>query len=280
MKFGGYECDSIEFGNFFLDGGAMFGVVPKILWERKIQADEKNFIPMKARSLLIRGNGKNILVDTGPGRKLSEKMKKQYGIDDFSTDANEALSKYGLSCDDITDIIITHLHFDHAGGSTIIENGNAVPAFKNAKYYLQKSQFEAAINPGPGETSNYAKEDFMPLEESGVLKMLSGGPMFSEGIEIIVTNGHTTGQQHTLITGESASLFFCADLIPTSAHILLSWRAAYDNYPLTIMKEKEEILSRAIKDNWILFFEHDPFIAAATIRQGSKSMEVDKICFI
>ncbi|RPJ17866.1 MAG: MBL fold metallo-hydrolase [Desulfobacteraceae bacterium] len=277
MKFGSYECDAIEFGNFFLDGGAMFGVVPKILWEKKIPADDKNFIPMKARSLLIRGNGKNILVDTGPGRKLSEKMKKQYGIDDLSTDANEALSKYGLSCNDITDVIITHLHFDHVGGSTIIENENAVPAFPNAKYYLQETQFETAINPGPGETSSYAKEDFMPLEESGVLKMLHGASQFLDGIEIIVTNGHAKGQQHPLIMGESASLFFCADLIPTSAHISLSWRAAYDNYPLTIMSEKEEILSRAIKENWILFFEHDPFIAAATIRQGRKSIEADKI---
>ncbi|MBU1182417.1 MAG: MBL fold metallo-hydrolase, partial [Proteobacteria bacterium] len=268
MKFGDYECAAIELGSFFLDGGAMFGVVPKILWEKKIPADDNNFIPMKARSLLIRGNGRNMLVDTGPGRKLSEKMKKQYWIDDHSTDTNVSLSKHGLTCDDITDVIITHLHFDHAGGSTIIENGNAFPAFPKAKYYIQKTQFETATNPGPGETSSYTKEDFVPLEESGVLEMFAGSCLFSEGSEIIVTNGHTKGQQHPLIKGESASLFFCADLIPTSAHIPVSWRAAYDNYPLTIMKEKEEILSRALKENWILFFEHDPYIAAATIRHG------------
>lgn len=277
MKFGAYECTAIELGSFLLDGGAMFGVVPKILWEKKIPADDNNFIPMHARSLLIRGNGRNMLVDTGPGRKLSEKMKKQYGIDDHSTDANVSLSKHGLTCDDITDVIITHLHFDHAGGSTIFKNGNVVPAFPKAKYYIQKTQFETATNPGPGETSSFTKEDFVPLMESGVLEMFDESSLFSEDIEIIVTNGHTKGQQHPLIKGESVSLFFCADLIPTLAHIPVSWRAAYDNYPLTIMKEKEELLSRALKENWILFFEHDPYIAAATIRHGRRNMEPDEI---
>lgn len=277
MKFGEYECSAIELGSFFLDGGAMFGVVPKILWEKKIPSDDNNLIPMKARSLLIRGKGRNILVDTGPGNKLSEKMKKQYGIDDGSIDANLSLSKHGLTCNDITDVIITHLHFDHAGGSTIIEKGSAVPAFQKAKYYIQKTQYETATNPGPGETSSYTKKDFVPLEESGVLKMLDGSCLFSDGIELLVTNGHTKGQQHPLIRGKSDSLFFCADLIPTSAHIPVSWHMAYDNYPLTIMREKEEILSRALKENWILFFEHDPHTAAATIRHGGRSIEPDKI---
>ncbi len=165
MKFGDYECTAIELGNFFLDGGAMFGVVPKILWEKKIPADDNNLIPMKARSLLIRGNGRNILVDTGPGRKLSEKMKKIYGIDDDSTDADGALSKHGITSNDITDVIITHLHFDHVGGSTIIRAGNLAPAFTNAKYYIQKTQLEAAIDSGSGDASSYTREDFLPLRK-------------------------------------------------------------------------------------------------------------------
>ena len=174
MKFGDYECSSVELGDFLLDGGAMFGVVPKMLWEKKIPADDNNLIPMKARSLLIRGNGRNILVDAGPGSKLSVKMKKIYGIDDHSINADASLAKHGLTCDDITDVIITHLHFDHAGGSTIIREGKPVPAFPNAKYYIQKTQFEAAVNPGPGEASSFTRDDFMPLEESGVLKVLDG----------------------------------------------------------------------------------------------------------
>jgi len=276
MKFADYECSSIELGDFFLDGGTMFGVVPKKLWEKKIQADDNNLIPMKARSLLIRGNGRNILVDTGPGSKLSGKMKKIYGIDDHSTDINASLSKHGLTCDDITDVIITHLHFDHAGGSTTIRYKKPVPAFPNAKYYIQKTQFESAINPGPGEASSFTRDDFVPLEESGVLKMLDGPCTLFSGIEILVTDGHTKGQQHPLVKGKKASLFFCADLIPTSAHIPVSWRMAYDNYPLTIIKEKEEYLTRALEENWILFFEHDPVTAAANVKQDKINIIIDR----
>ena len=276
MIFGNYDCAAVELGDFLLDGGAMFGVVPKMLWEKKIPADDNNLIPMKARSLLIRGNGRNILVDSGPGRKLSGKMKQIYGIDDHSIKADASLSKHGLTCDDITDVIITHLHFDHAGGSTIIREGKPVPAFPNAKYYIQKTQFETAVNPGPGEASSFTRDDFVPLEVSGVLKVLDGPCALFGGIEILVTDGHTKGQQHPLVKGKEASLFFCADLIPTSAHIPLSWRMAYDNYPLTIMKEKEEYLARALKENWILFFEHDPVIAAASVRITETSILLDK----
>ncbi|MBU3949491.1 MAG: MBL fold metallo-hydrolase [Proteobacteria bacterium] len=280
MKFGNYNCFAIEFGDFILDGGAMFGVVPKILWEKKIPADKNNFIPMKARSLLIQGNGKNILVDNGPGSKLSDKMKKIYGIDDQTTDIKAILSKHQLTCDDITDVIITHLHFDHAGGSTIVKDNNTIPTFRAAKYYVQKSQFEAALNPGLKEAGSYFKENFLPLEESGVLVILDGPSELFDGIEIIISNGHTPGQQHPLVKGKEASLFYCADLIPTSAHIPIPWHMAYDNEPLSILKEKQEILSRAILENWILFFEHDPVVAAASVKKGGKDFSVEKVLSI
>lgn len=280
MKFGDYDCVSIELGDFFLDGGAMFGVVPKMLWEKKLPADANNLIPMKARSLLIRGNGRNILVDAGPGNKLSPKMKKIYGIDDHSVNTEASLSKHELTVSDITDVIITHLHFDHAGGSTVMREGKPAPAFPNAKYYIQKTQFETAVNPGPGEASSFTGDDFLPLKEAGVLKLLDGSCELFSGIEILVTDGHTKGQQHTLLKGKEASLFFCADLIPTSAHIPLSWRAAYDNYPLTIMKEKEEYLSRALKENWILLFQHDPFTAAAFVKQDKKSIVIYEVVIL
>jgi glyoxylase-like metal-dependent hydrolase (beta-lactamase superfamily II) len=275
MKFGDYECSSVDLGDFVLDGGAMFGVVPKTLWEKKIPADSGNLIPMKARSLLIRGNGRNILVDTGPGGKLSDKMKKIYGINQNSTDINSILSKYGLTSNDITDVIITHLHFDHTGGSTELKSGRILPAFPEARYFIQKEQFEAAINPGPGDTSSYTKDDFLPLEKSGVLTILDGPDTLFPGIELIITHGHTPAQQHPLVKGKEASLFFCADLVPTSAHIPLAWHMAYDNYPLTIMKEKEALLGKAAKENWILLFEHDPFIAAATLIYDKKNIVLD-----
>lgn len=276
MKFGDYECFSVDMGRFVLDGGAMFGIVPRVLWERKIPADEKNLIPMNARSLLIQGRGKNILVDTGLGSKLSEKMIKIYKIDEDSTNIDKSLSKHGLTRQDITDVIITHLHFDHAGGSTCIKNNKVVPSFQNATYYIQRKQWETANNPSVRDRASYMKENFMPLEEAGVLKLIDGPTGIFKGIDLIVTEGHTPGQQHPLIKGETVCLFYCADFMPTSAHLPAAWNMAYDNYPMILIEEKKKLLSRALKENWILFFEHDPNIAAATIMQGEKNIEIDK----
>ena len=276
MKFGDYECFSVDMGRFVLDGGAMFGIVPRVLWERKIPADEKNLIPMNARSLLIQGRGKNILVDTGLGSKLSEKMIEIYKIDEDSTNIDKSLSKHGLTRQDITDVIITHLHFDHAGGSTCIKNNKVVPTFQNATYYIQRKQWETANNPSVRDRASYMKENFMPLEEAGGLKLIDGPTEIFKGIDLIVTKGHTLGQQHPLIKGETSCLFYCADLMPTSAHLPAAWNTAYDNYPMVLIEEKKKLLSRALKENWILFFEHDPNIAAATIMQGEKSIEIDK----
>lgn len=277
MKFGEYECFSVETGSFALDGGAMFGIVPKALWERKIPADESNRIPMKSRSLLIKGKGKNILVDTGLGNKLPEKHKKIYGIDNDSTSIEISLSKYGLTCNDITDVILTHLHFDHCGGSTFFKDNKAIPTFPEATYYIQKDQWDAAVNPSSRDTASYMREDFIPLEDYGVLKLLEGPKELFKGIDIIVTKGHTSGQQHPLVKGEKHFLFFCADLIPTSAHLPVPWHMAYDNEPLTLLKEKEILLGRALKENWILFFEHDPYIAAVSIKEGKKGIMIDKM---
>jgi len=231
---------------------------------------------LTTRSLLIKGEGKTILVDTGLGNKFSEKLKKIYKIDEASTDIDLALAKYELTCSDITDVIITHLHFDHTGGSTSIKEGKTVPTFPNATYYLQKEHWESAIKPNAGDAASYMKEDFMPLEEYGVLKLIEGQKELFKGIDIIVTQGHALGQQHPLVKGKTNSLFFCADLIPTSAHLPYPWHMAYDNYPVTIVGEKEKFLNRALKEKWILFFEHDPDIVAAGIRQGEKNIEIDE----
>lgn len=265
MKFGNYECAVIDLGNFLTDGGAMFGVVPKVLWEKKIPSDNKNRIAMKVNALLIQGNGKNILVDTGFGNKLSEKEKKIYDIDqDINMDIS--LSKHGLSCEDITDVILTHLHFDHTGGATCYKNGSVYPTFPSAVYYLQKKQLEAANNPNLKDMSSFIKDNYMPLVDANILKIIDGPRQLFDGIEILVTHGHTPGQQHPLISGEITSLFYCADILPTSAHIPVPWHMAYDVDPMLVMKEKQNILQRALKENWVLFLEHDPHIVAATVK--------------
>lgn len=280
MRFGDYECFSVETGKFAIDGGTMFGVVPKILWERKIPADKKNLIPMSMRSLLIQGKGKNILIDTGIGDKLSEKLKNIYKVDMDSENIDISLSKLGLTCNDITDVIITHLHFDHAGGSTSIVDGKAVPTFQNARYYIQKKQWEIANNPCVRDTASYMKENFIPLQESKVLTLIDGSQKIFDGIDVVVTEGHTPGQQHLLINDKTKPLFFCADLIPTSAHLPVPWHMAYDNFPMILLNEKQKLLSRALKESWILFFEHDPYIAASTIKQGEKNIEIDNVISI
>jgi len=269
MKFGNYECAAVDLGDFFSDGGAMFGVVPKVLWEKEIPSDDKNRIPMKANALLIQGNGKNILVDTGFGNKLSDKEKKIYGID-IDVNMDTFLSKHRLTCDDITDVVLTHLHFDHTGGATFYKDGSVYPTFPSAVYYLQEKQLEAANNPNLRDQSSFIKDSYMPLMDAGLLKLIDGPFQLSEGIDIIVTNGHTPGQQHPLIRGKANSLFYCADIFPTSAHVPVVWHMAYDVDPLLVMKEKQDILERALKENWLFFFEHDPNIVAAFIKQDVK----------
>lgn len=276
MKFGKFECNAVETDMFYLDGGAMFGVVPKVLWQKKIPADSDNRIPMSARVLLIRGESRNILVDTGMGNKLSYKERKIYGLEDV-TDIDTRLSKFGITADDITDVIITHLHFDHAGGATKFEEDSLVPAFKNAEYHIQKKHMEYALNPTPRDRASFIKDNIEPLIEHKKVKYLDGEKELFDGIDILISEGHTSYQQHPLVKGDKNSLFFCGDLFPTSAHIPVNWHMGYDNNPLTILEEKRKILERAVDENWIMFFEHDPSISCATLKRGKKGIEPDKI---
>ncbi len=278
MRFGSYDCFTVVLDSFLLDGGAMFGVIPKNLWEKKIPADKANRIPMAARSLIIRGNGHTILVDTGIGDKLSDKWKEIYCIKKTASSMDARLAPYNLAAADITDVIITHLHFDHTGGSTTIANGEIVPTFPNATYYIQKEQWALACHPSIRDRSSYIKENYMPLLDENVLRFVEGSiENFFDGIDLIVTHGHTRGQQHLLVKGGKQSLFFCADLIPTSVHVPIAWHMGYDNHPMDIMKEKEAILSQAMAENWILCFEHDPVVAAASVREEKGRVVIDEV---
>ncbi len=275
MKFGRYDCAAVEMDAFLLDGGAMFGVVPKTLWEKKIPADLQNRIPMTARSLIIRGHNRTILVDAGIGDKLSAKLKKVFGMGKTPGSMDARLAALGLTAEDITDVVLTHLHFDHAGGCTAVQNNAIVPAFPHATYHIQKSQWELACHPSLRDRSGFIADDFMPLYAQKVLNIIDGptDDLF-EGICLMVTHGHTAGQQHPLIKGDGRSLFFCADLIPTAAHLPLTWHMGYDNLPLTLLEEKRQVLKRALSEDWILCFPHDPRVAAAFISGKVERAEI------
>ncbi len=275
MKIGPYELHSFEHGRFKLDGGAMFGVVPKVLWEKTNPADEKNRIDMALRSLLIVGEGRVILVDTGIGNKLPEKLMRIYGVDysEFSTE--KALVKAGISFDDVTDVILTHLHFDHAGGATRLdEKGQVRPTFPNATYYIQKGQFAWGKKPSERDRASFFPENYLPLKEAGQLKILEGSQELFPGIEVRALFGHTPAMQVVRISDNTQTLLYCADLIPTASHIPLPWIMAYDLNPLLTLEEKKDILPTAVKENWILMYEHDPYHAATRVVFSGKDYKM------
>lgn len=278
MNIGNYEVTIGTSGLFRLDGGAMFGVVPKVLWERHHPSDEKNRISMCTNLLLITGEGKNILVDTGNSTEVSDKMKAIYGIDNTSRSLGRFLAEHGLTNTDITDVILTHLHFDHAGGGVQKDgNGNFVPAFPNAVYHVQKVQFDWAVNPSGKDRASYLKEHFIPLKEAGLLNLLEGPGTLFPGIELLTFEGHTPGQQLPLLEGNGTPLFFAGDLIPLSSHISPPWIMSYDLNPLQSLREKESVLPRAAEEGWTVVFEHDPVLSQAVLelKDGSYSIKAD-----
>ncbi|MFC2085323.1 MBL fold metallo-hydrolase [Bacteroidota bacterium] len=276
MKVGKFELIPIEAGRFGLDGGAMFGIVPKVLWERSNPADEKNRIELTTRCLLLKNDERRILIDTGVGEFWDDKFTSIYKIDHSKFNLLSELGKKGIEKEDVTDVILTHLHFDHTGGSVLKENEKFYPTFPNAKYFIQKKHFEWATNPCEKDQASFIGNRFIPLKEEGVLTQLEGEFEFDEGIQSIVINGHTFAQQMVKISDDDNTILYCADLLPFYSHILLPYIMAYDLAPLTTLKEKKIILESAAKNKWILFFEHDPEIMAATVSKTKSGYVVDE----
>ncbi|OGU25204.1 MAG: MBL fold metallo-hydrolase, partial [Ignavibacteria bacterium GWA2_54_16] len=241
MKIGSYEVLSLEAGSFSLDGGAMFGVVPWVFWSRTNPPDERQRIKLATRCWLIKGNGKTILVDDGNGTKWSDKLKDIYNLDYKNSDLLSSLRRAGVAPADITDVILTHLHFDHAGGSTTMENGKLVPAFPHARYYVQRKQWELSQNPTEKDRGSFMRDDYMPLMEHKVLELVDGECEIFPGIELLVTNGHTNSQQLPKISDGKTSMLFCCDLLPTTTHIPWPYVMGYDVRPLVTIEEKKEI---------------------------------------
>ncbi len=276
MRIGNYDIHPIETGHFALDGGAMFGIVPWVFWSKTNPPDERQRIELAARCWLVQGGGRRILVDDGNGTKWNDKLRDIYHLDMTSGDLLSSLKKLGVTPADITDVILTHLHFDHAGGSTTMVDGKPVPTFPNAKYYVQRKHWELSQSPTDKDRGSFMRDDYVPLMEHGVLELVDGEFEIFPGIELLVCNGHTNAQQLPKISDGKTTMLFCCDLIPTVSHVPWPYVMAYDVRPLVTIEEKKKILTRAYQEGWILFLEHDPKIEAITLKPTEKGFAVDR----
>ena len=273
---------SIETGNFKLDGGAMFGVVPKVLWQKTNPADSNNLIDMSLRCMLIEDGNKLILIDTGAGTKQSEKFWSHYYLfGNFSLDSS--LAKLGFHRDDITDVFLTHLHFDHCGGSIQFNKDNTgyEPAFKNTNYWSNTNHWQWATEPNPREKASFLKENIEPIKASGQLNFVSLPELNFKteselGFGILFVDGHTDKMMIPHINYKGKTLVFMADLLPTSGHIPLPYVMGYDTRPLLTMNEKEQFLNLAANNNYILFLEHDPINELCTVKHTEKGVRLEQ----
>ena len=264
---------SINAGYFKLDGGAMFGVVPKSMWQKLNPPDENNMCSWAMRCLLIEDDKKLILIDNGMGNKQDEKFFGHYFLHgDDSLEKN--LAKNGFIKDDITDVFLTHLHFDHCGGSIEKKDDKLIPAFKNATYWSNEKHWQWATQPNDREKASFLKENILPIEESSQLKFVecSDRTSFTENINIRFMNGHTQAMMLPQIKYKEKTIVYMADLLPSIEHIPLPYVMAYDTKPLQTLQEKKEFLTEAEKENFILFFEHDPKIECCTLQVTEKGV--------
>lgn len=276
MQIGKYKLRTIFSGKISLDGGAMFGIIPKPLWEKTNPADGLNRVTLATRNLLLLSDDKKILIDTGMGKKWDDKAKNIYNIDP-KLDLVLALVQNGIKSEEITDVLLTHLHFDHTGGSTKFDNGKLVPAFPNAKYFVQKKNFEWAMNPSDRDRGSYIKENFEPLVKEGVLNLVDGEIQFDDNISFRIINGHTFGQQMIKISDSSNTVLYAADLLPFVSQIKIPYVMGYDLQPLVTIAEKKKYLQLAAKENWLLYFGHDPDYAIATVKHSEKGIVQDVV---
>ena len=270
---------TINAGYFKLDGGAMFGVVPKSIWQKSNPADENNLCSWAMRCLLIVDGKRVILIDNGMGYKQDEKFLKHYYLHGDAT-LEKSLASHGFSKDDITDVFLTHLHFDHCGGSIEMDSqGSLVPAFKNATYWSNRAHWEWAVIPNDREKASFLKENILPIQESGRLKFIDNqdGVTFSENIKIRFAYGHTDSMMLPQITYKGKTILYMADLLPSIGHIPLPYVMAYDMFPMKTLEEKKRYLEEAVENDYILYLEHDPVNECCTLQETEKGIRVKDV---
>jgi len=269
------KLHTIDTGFFKLDGGAMFGVVPKAIWNKTNPADENNMCTWAMRCLLVEDGDRLILIDTGIGNKQDQKFFSYYYL---HGDANmdKSLATKGFHRDDITDVFLTHLHFDHVGGAVIRDGEKLVPAFKNATYWSNENHWEWAVNPNDREKASFLKENILPIQESGQLKFIAGddGVQFTQDFSIKFAYGHTEAMMLPLINYKGKQVLYMADLLPSVGHLPMPYVMAYDMFPLKTLTEKKIVLTEALEKEYILYLEHDPINECCTLQQTEKGIRL------
>lgn len=260
---GGIRIHALDAGRQWLDGGAMFGVVPRPLWSKRIQPDERNRIPLAMRCLLVEAPHALVLIDTGVGNKYNEKFQAIYGIENEGepTRLEDAIRAAGFAPDDIDIVLSTHLHFDHAGGNTRLRSvGDVVPSFPDAEYVVQDGEFRFAHRANERIRASYLPDNYDPIEKAGLWRFVEGEAEVTEGVRVIPTPGHTPFHQSVLIEHSGETACFLADVCPTTAHLSLPWIMGYDLEPLVTLESKRGLWERAFEEDWLLVFEHDPVV--------------------
>ena len=266
MKLGDIEFHVLTDGTFRLDGGAMFGVIPRPLWARKMPPDERNRIRLAMNCLLIRSEGKWVLVETGAGDKWDAKRRDIFAFEGGSRLLDQLASR-GLSPSQINVVINTHLHFDHCGWNTRIVDGRAVPTFPNAQYVLQKGELEHAKRPTERDRASYLGENFLPVEAAGQFLLLEGEREVAPGVEVFRVPGHTRDMQCVRLRSRGKTAVFFSDLVPTTAHLPFHWIMAFDLYPMTTLENKKKWIPEAAREGWLCLFAHDPEVKAAYLHE-------------
>ena len=269
---------TIETGLFKLDGGAMFGVVPKSIWQKTNPADANNMCTWAMRSLLIEDGDRLILVDTGIGNKQDEKFFSHFYLHGDDT-VEKSLAAKGFSKNDITDVFLTHLHFDHVGGAVVREGDQLLPAFKNATYWSNEKHWEWAVHPNAREKASFLKENILPIQESGQLKFVGTEKdiEFAPDFNLRFAFGHTDAMMLPKLNYKGRTIIYAADLLPSTGHIPLPYVMAYDMFPLQTLKEKKEFLDEAAANDYVIYLEHDPLNECCTVQQTEKGVKLNNI---
>ena len=277
MIFGDFELTPLLDGYIRLDGGAMFGVVPKTLWSKRLAADDRNRVRFAMRPLLIRpARGPLTIVDAGAGDKMDAKSVEIYGLD-RTEHLDVTLARAGVRAEDIELVIASHLHFDHAGGFTVRRaDGTLAPRFPNARYVINRGEWEDATHPHERNRASYFAENYVPLQQAGVVQFVDGGDEILPGVRFRRTGGHTRWHQMITIASGGKTAVFAADLLPTTAHVDVPWIMAYDLYPMETLEFKHAFVPEAIEREYLIFFEHDPLVAAGYIRQDGSRLSVER----